>query len=192
MKDFNAGKVGKDILNEILSHGISIEELYKNIDENEPIEVEVQKEFQTSKSKIILDAIFNIQSFNYIIAILSITRSFEAITDVESGSMIPVEETTSCAIAGRITDGYISEAIISAKDDTPDMLYFESKSTEEIGTLLKVVRPDTYEAKLFLEQIKLLLEDETFYKDEIQIKGTSDKKADRYSIPIKRNNGIFS
>jgi hypothetical protein len=187
--DFDNNKVGIEILNEIFSHGITIEDLYKNFNGVSPVEVQIKKEFETSKSKFIFFASFVITSYNYLIATITITKNFDALMDIDSDGLVTVEDTTACAIAGRVSNGDISEVIISAKDDTLDMLYFE----REVANLLKVVRPDTHEARLFLEQIKLLLEDEIIYKDEVHVKETSSsKEAISDTIPIKRVNGIFS
>lgn len=190
--DFDNNKIGMEILNEILSHGITIEDLYKNFNGNDPVEVQIKKEFETSKSKFILDITIVMSSYNYLIATISISKNFDVFTVIDIDGLVSLEETTACAIAGRITNGDISEAMISAKDDTPDMFYFESKGAEDVANLLKVVRPDTHEVRLFLEQVKLLLEDEIIYKDEVRVAENSTRKAARATITIKRDNSIFS
>ena len=190
--DFDNNRVAIEMLNEILSHGITIEDLYKNFNGNDPVEVQIKKEFETSKSKFILDITIVMNSYNYLIATISISKNFDVFTVIDIDGLVSLEETTACAIAGRITNGDISEAMISAKDDTPDMFYFESKGTEDVANLLKVVRPDTHEPRLFLEQVKLLLEDEIIYKDEVRVVENSVRKAARANIAIKRTNSIFS
>lgn len=190
--DFDNNKVGMEILNEILSHGITIEDLYKNFNGDKPVEVQIKKEFETSKSKFIFFASFIMTSYNYLVSTLSITKSFDAFTIIDSEGLVSAEDTIICGIAGHITNGYISEAKIAAEDDSLDMLYFENKPMGEVANLVKIVRPDTHEVKLFLEQVKLLLEDEIIYKDDVRIVENSVRKAARANIAIKRTNSIFS
>jgi hypothetical protein len=190
--DFDNNKVGIEILNEIFSHGITIEDLYKNFNGVSPVEVQIKKEFETSKSKFIFFASFVMTSYNYLVSTLSITKSFDAFTIIDSEGLVSAEDTIICGIAAHITNGYISEAKVAAEDDSLDMLYFENKPMGEVANLVKIVRPDTHEVRLFLEQVKLLLEDEIIYKDEVRVVKNSVRKAVRATIPIKRNNGIFS
>ena len=190
--DFDNNQVGIEILNAILSHGITIEDLYKNFNGDKPVEAQIKKEFETSKSKFIFFASFSMVSYNYLVSTLSITKSFDAFTIIDSEGLVSAEDTIICGIAGRITNGYISEAKIATEDDSLDMLYFENKPMGEVANLVKLVRPDTHEPRLFLEQVKLLLEDEIIYKDEVRVVENSTRKAVRANIAIKRTNSIFS